>query len=162
LIFDASVKNYPRSKPAKAAVELAANTVEKGKKIFAERACAACHAPGKNDTELLGPNLFGITARLTRDEILEEVMTPSKRIKPGMAGLKLVKKDGSVLLGRVMNSDEKQISIMLVGNAVVKIPKEEIAKTENHTKSLMYEGLLSDASEEEKKHLLDYLSSLTD
>lgn len=136
-------------------------SVDLGKQVFARVACAGCHeTDGK--TELLGPNLKDVGNRLTRAEILEAIQFPSKIIKPSMMGLRVYKKDGQVLVGRVVNSDKDKLSIMLVGNVVEEIPQAEILKTENETKSLMFERLTSRLNEAEVEALLDYIISLKD
>lgn len=78
--------------------------------------------------------------RLRRAEILGEVLNPSEMIKPSMMGVRVTKNDDQVLIGKVVNSNEKEISLMLVGNSVVQIPRNEIKKTEDEKTSLMYEG----------------------
>ena len=109
---------------------------------------------------MLGPNLFGISDRFSREEILESVNEPSKIIKPSMGATRITKKDGSVLLGRVVNTDDQQISIMLVGNSVVTIPRSEIAQSDEVRQSLMYTNLLNGLRDEQINQLLDYLASL--
>jgi putative heme-binding domain-containing protein len=159
VVYDPSLKGKPIKSRAINATDLSAGSIESGKQLFAEQACLACHAvDGKS--ELLGPNLNGIGSRLSREEILEEIKTPSKIIKPSMGGMRITKKDGQVLLGRVVSAEEKEISLMLVGNSIVKIPRNEIRKIENETKSLMYEGLLQSLDQEQVNNLLDYISSL--
>jgi putative heme-binding domain-containing protein len=127
--------------------------------LFAEHACLACHAVD-GDTELLGPNLKDVGKRLSREELLDEIANPSKRIKPSMNGQRVVTKDGKVYLGRVVNANEDQLSVMLVGNNVIEIPRSNIERTEDEKKSLMYEGLLNGLSDEQRESLLDYIVSL--
>lgn len=160
LVYDASVKNPANRKKNQHADELSAGSIEKGKQLFAENACSACHATTNGATELLGPSLAGIGTRLSRDEILEEIEFPSKIIKPSMGATRITKKNGQVLLGRVVNAGDDQISLMLVGNQVVSVPRNEISKSENDPKSLMYEKLLSNLSAEKINSLLDYIVSL--
>ncbi|MDP3684811.1 MAG: c-type cytochrome, partial [Ignavibacteria bacterium] len=161
LIYDPSSKlkgNYNRPKESRS---FSKNSLEMGKQLFAETGCLGCHqVDGK--TELLGPNLKDISKNFSRAEILESIQFPSRQIKPGMAGVRITKKDGSVLLGRVINSDNVQLAFMLMGNQVVNVKKSEIDKMENQQKSLMYENLLSGMTEEKRKALLDYLASLSD
>lgn len=136
------------------------NSVQTGKRLFAEAGCLGCHqVDGK--TELLGPNLRDVGKNFSRAEILEEILKPSARIKPSMGGMKITKRDGNTLYGRVVNSDQKDISFMLVGNKVVNVSRNEIAKMENESKSLMFEGLLTGMPDSERDALLDYLISLS-
>jgi putative heme-binding domain-containing protein len=138
---------------------LSASSIEKGRQLFLGRACFACHATdGK--TEMIGPALNGIANTMTREELLHDIMNPSERIKASMIATRVTKKNGQVLLGRMVSSDTESISLMLIGNQVVKIPKSEIGKTEEERKSLMYENLLKNLSKEEIDNLLDYIVSL--
>ncbi|HSF54882.1 MAG TPA: PQQ-dependent sugar dehydrogenase [Algoriphagus sp.] len=134
-------------------------SLENGKQLFAIRACSACHGVD-GTTDLIGPNLKGSGKEFSQEEFLEEIKEPSKRIKPGMIATRIALKDGKVLLGRIVYTDANQVSIMLVGNQIVKVAKEEILSSEEELKSLMYENLLAGLSEEEIKNLLNYLSSL--
>ena len=160
LIYDAGIKNYATRKTDPGADNLSVSSVEEGKLLFAQRACSACHTTKENEAELLGPGLAGIGKRLSRDELLEEIEFPSRIIKPSMGAMRITKKNGQILLGRVVNAGQKEISLMLIGNQVVTIPRNEILKSEDEKKSLMYENLLSDLSKEQVNSLLDYMLSL--
>jgi putative heme-binding domain-containing protein len=104
-----------------------------GKQLFAESSCLGCHQVD-GTTELLGPNLKNIAKNFSRAEILEAIVTPSKRIKPSMGGVRITKKDSQILLGRVINSDETSLLLMIVGNQTVTIRRDEIEKMENEKK----------------------------
>lgn len=135
------------------------NSVEMGKQLFAERGCLGCHHVD-GATELLGPNLKNVAKSYSRDEILEAIVSPSKQIKPSMGGVRITKKGGQILLGRVINSDEENLSFMVVGNQIVNVPRREIDKMENEKNSLMFEGLTHGMPENQVNALLDYLISL--
>ncbi|WP_411275427.1 PQQ-dependent sugar dehydrogenase [Daejeonella sp.] len=160
LIYDPENKskgNYTRPKESKT---FSQNTLELGKQLFAESACLGCHqVDGK--TELLGPNLKDVSKNFSGAEILESIQYPSRQIKPSMGGVRITKKDGSVLLGRVINSQNDQLAFMVVGNQIINVKKSEIEKMENESKSLMYENLLSGMTAEKRDALLDYLMSLS-
>lgn len=159
LIFDPAIKNQARYRPLPA-TPVSERSVSAGEQLYAEYACLACHAVD-GTTELLGPNLRDVGQRLSRAEILEEIIFPSKRIKPSMGAVRISTKDGKQLIGRVVNSTESEISLMLVGNHVIKIPRAHILTTADEKKSLMYEGLLKNMNEEQKQSLLDYIVSLS-
>ena len=160
LIYDSLAPAKPVTTRAVVTSMPSKNSIEAGKQLFAEHACLACHAVD-GTTELLGPNLKDAGKRLSRQEILGEVLSPSQIIKPSMMAVRVTKKDDQVLIGRVVNSNEKEISLMLVGNSVVQIPRSEIKKTEDEKKSLMYEGLFNGLPDAERESLLDYVVSLS-
>ncbi|MBA4053366.1 MAG: heme-binding domain protein [Marivirga sp.] len=159
LIYDSTVNiagNYIRPKEAKT---FSKDAVLMGKQLFAETGCLGCHQVD-GTTELLGPNLRDVAKNFSREEILQEILKPSERIKPSMGGVKITRKDGRVLLGRVVNSDEKNLSFMLVGNQVLTLLRNDIVKMENEKKSLMYDGLINQMPNDKRDALLDYLVSL--
>ena len=141
------------------AASLISSSVETGKQLYAELACLGCHSVD-GEKELLGPNLRDIGNQLSREEILEEIQKPSERIKPSMMAVRVTKKDGQVMIGRIVNSNQEKISLMIIGNQVIQIPREDIESTQNDPKSLMYEGLLHGLPEAQTEALLDYLVSL--
>lgn len=130
-----------------------------GKQLFAEKACSACHSvDGKSD--LLGPDLKDIGRFYSKSELMEEINEPSLRIKPGMIGSKITKKNGEILLGRVVGNDQDIIRVMVIGNRIIDIPKADIQSEEPQKNSLMYKGLLTGMSEEDTDALLSYIINL--
>lgn len=160
LIYDSTIQATPIAARRALTKTLSENAIEAGKQLFAERACLGCHSVD-GETELLGPNLRDVTRRLSREDILEEIVQPSARIKPSMQSIRIMKTNGQSLIGRVVTSTDSELSLMLVGNQVVQVKRTEIATMENEKKSLMYENLLKGLDENEIQYLLDYLSSLT-
>jgi hypothetical protein len=78
-----------------------------------------------------------------------------------MGGVKITKKDGNILLGRVVNADAERLTLILVGNRKVTVLRRDINILENEEKSLMYEGLLSHMPFDQQEALLDYMMSLS-
>ncbi len=135
------------------------STLELGRDLFARAACSACHSvDGKS--ELLGPDLKDIGHIYSREELLEETKSPSLRIKPSMIASRITDKNGEVLLGRIVSSDAQRIKLMVVGNRIIDIPRNDIQKEEFTKTSLMFEGLLNGMPENEVDALLSYLMSL--
>lgn len=159
LIHDPSLPPTPERSREKPTMVLSKNSVDAGKQLYAEQACLGCHAVD-GITELLGPNMKEVGKQLSREEILEEIRNPSERIKPSMMSVRLTKKDGKVLIGRIVSSGEEEISIMLIGNQIAKVPRGEIETSEDVRESLMYEGLISNLTDAETESLLDYIVSL--
>lgn len=158
IVYDATVKNF-RKQAGPRVVPAEASAIAEGKSLFGRSACAACHSV-VDSIEFLGPNLAGIGKRMSREEILDDIQYPSKRIKPGMVGTRIELKNGQVLLGRIVQATEESVDIMLVGNKIETIKRSDIHVMKNHDKSLMYENLLKALKPEEIDHLLDYLQSL--
>lgn len=77
-----------------------------------------------------------------------------------MIGSKITKKNGEILLGRVVGSDQDIIRVMVIGNRIIDIPKADIQSEEPQKNSLMYKGLLTGMSEEDTDALLSYIINL--
>jgi putative heme-binding domain-containing protein len=138
---------------------VADESLEKGRQLFVDRACNACHAiDGK--TEMLGPNLKDVGRNFSREELLEEITDPSARIKPSMAPTQITKKNGELLIGRVVSNNQETIKIMVTGNRIIEVPQSEVEHQETVMVSMMYPGLLSGLEEEDVDALLSYLESL--
>lgn len=159
LIYDPSLEGKNPNQRKLVEQTFSEASLENGKQLFAIRACSACHAVD-GVTDLIGPNLKGIGKEFSKEELIEEISKPSERIEPSMIAARVTKRDGKVLLGRVVYTDETSITLMLVGNHQVNIPKSDILKSEEELKSLMYENLLVGLSPEELDNLLNYLMSL--
>lgn len=158
LIYAPWVKPSPIEEAAEK-IGASESTLELGRDLFARAACSACHSvDGK--TELIGPNLKDIGHVYSREELLEEIKSPSLRIKPSMIASRITLKSGEVMLGRIVSSDQNRIRLMIVGNRIIDIPKNSIQQEEFSKTSLMYEDLLHGMSDKEVDALLSYLISL--
>lgn len=104
---------------------------------------------GIGKTELLGPNLKDISRIYSREELLEEIRHPSRRIKPSMAPTRIVTHRGDILLGRVVSSSSRSVSLMVVGNRILEIPRGTIQAEETVMESLMWDGLLEGLDDED-------------
>jgi putative heme-binding domain-containing protein len=159
IVYDPSLEGKTLPKRELPSKDFSKDELLAGKQLFAEQACLGCHNV-TNEEELLGPNLAGIGSRMSRAEILDEINNPSERIKPSMMGVRIFLKDNRQLSGRILNSNEKELTLMQIGNKSIVILREEILKTENIEKSMMYAGLLGGLTEAQQNHLLSYLQSL--
>lgn len=159
LVYDPKRKGKTEQQRSVKQETFSSSSLEKGKDLYKTTACFACHTT-EDGQELLGPTLNGLGNRMSREEIYESIMNPSAIIKPSMEGTKITLKDGKVLLGRIVNANEQQFDLMLIGNKVFQVKRTEIATIETQKKSLMYEGLIKNLPKADQESLLDYLQSL--
>lgn len=159
IVYDPSLEGKTLPKREIPIKDFSKDELLAGKQLFAEQACLGCHNVNGGE-ELLGPNLLGIGSRMSRAEIVEEISNPSERIKPSMMGVRIFLKDNRQLSGRILNSNERDLTLMQIGNKTIVIPREDILKTENMEKSMMYAGLLKGLTEVQQNQLLSYLQSL--
>lgn len=100
----------------------------RGHLVF-DRACALCHvAAGKGSD--YGPNQSDVGLRLTREQIVDAVLQPSKDIKAGFELHQVTLADGAVLTGIVGRGPEgilrlKQIAVPPIDVPVARVVSDE-------------------------------------
>lgn len=136
----------------------------RGRALFAQRGCAACHAvDGK--TVSLGPDLTKPEKPLTRQEFLESINEPSKQIKKGFEAYSIILESGKVLTGRITKQTDDAVTVLIPDNQLVKeqtIPRDEIEEMIKQSVSVMPKGLLKGVPESQVSDLLAYLASVGD
>ncbi|QDT43859.1 F5/8 type C domain protein [Gimesia alba] len=136
----------------------------RGRALFAQRGCAACHAvDGK--TVSLGPDLTKPEKPLTRQEFLESINEPSKQIKKGYEAYSILLESGKVLTGRITNQTDDAVTVLIPDHQLVEeqtIPRDEIEELVKQSVSVMPKGLLKGVPESQVSDLLAYLASVGD
>ena len=87
--------------------------VRRGRHVFFQHQqaqCMKCHAYDDRGGNA-GPQLNGVADRLSREQLLEALIDPSKRIAPGYGVVMLVLNDGEQLSGIYQGEDERGIKI---------------------------------------------------
>ena len=134
---------------------------EKGKQLFSDLACIACHHFGP-DGGGIGPDLTGVSGRYTPKDLLEEILDPSKSVSSLYASSSIRKKNGETISGRVTAEGDNEVSIMedLFNPAKLTVIKRTDIESMGLSEiSPMPEGLLYTAKEEEIYDLVAYLLS---
>jgi len=132
---------------------------EAGRAIYLENGCAACHRIGGEGGEL-GPDLSRIGARLTREQLLESLLDPSRTLAPGFAMHRIGTEDGDEWLGRLVEESEERLVLQLADLSRVELESRRVASRERLPTSLMPAGLLQDRTAAEAADLLAFLASL--
>ncbi|HEX7897664.1 MAG TPA: PQQ-dependent sugar dehydrogenase [Planctomycetota bacterium] len=129
---------------------------ERGRAVFesAGLQCAICH---KKEADALGAPLANL--KLTRAEILDSILDPSKKIDPKFGGLRVQTKDGQVLSGVLVSRDDKEV-VLRDAKGPTRIPVATIEREAPLTRSLMPDNLLQNLTLPEAADLLEYVSSL--
>jgi putative heme-binding domain-containing protein len=120
--------------------------------------CARCHALGGQGADV-GPDLKGVGARLTREQILESLLEPNARIAPGYGTVGLTLRDGQRIDGTLRQETETEV-VLAVGTPPVerRIPKSEIAQRTNPVSAMPPFGLI--LKPREIRDLVEFLSTL--
>ncbi len=136
--------------------------VERGRELFFKSAglqCVSCHRVGDTGSTL-GPDLSQIGKKLTRAQILESILEPSKNVEPKYVAYLVETNDGKVHTGLLAERNEREVVLRLAGDKEVRVAAASVASLTPQRNSLMPELLLRDLTAEQAADLVDYLASL--
>ena len=141
---------------------LDAGDAMRGRRVYERLLCNTCHAGGQTpgqEGRLFGPDLAGVTARLTRAELADAIVYPSKQVQDRFKALAVTMKDGRELTGFIT---ERAADHVTFADAITvhRLAPSEIQKIAAQEKSLMPDGLLRTLSDQEIAHLLKFLSTV--
>ncbi|MCA9040333.1 MAG: PQQ-dependent sugar dehydrogenase [Planctomycetaceae bacterium] len=136
--------------------------VDRGQELFMKTAgiqCRNCHTVG-GDKPALGPDLAKIGEKYTREQILESILEPSKKIEEKYKGYIIGDEDGRIFSGLIVGRGPDGVVIRDNELKDHTIPEDEIDFVDEQKKSIMPEQLFRDLTAEQAADLLEYLSSL--
>lgn len=119
--------------------------------------CMRCHAYDDRGGNA-GPRLNGIAARISREQILEALITPSARLSPGFGMSNIQLKDGTKVFG-ILESETKTTLNLKIGSEPVRtIQKDQIAKRTDSPSSMP--DMKTILSKREIRDVVSFLSTL--
>jgi putative heme-binding domain-containing protein len=149
-----TVDELAAADPAAPAADLA-----NGARVFRESACILCHRFG-GDGGSTGPDLSGVGGRFARADLLRALLDPSADVSDQYRDRAIETKDGSVVVGRIVNDapDFIEVGTNPVGQERDRVAKADIVKIEVIPTSAMPKGLLDARTRREVEDLLAYLA----
>ncbi|HBJ83704.1 MAG TPA: heme-binding protein, partial [Verrucomicrobiales bacterium] len=123
--------------------------------------CATCHR-FNGDGGSIGPDLTGVGNRYTLRDLLENIIDPSKVISDQYDSHEITKKDGSILIGRIVVEENEKVFLMtnpFAPNDHMAINESDIAKKGTRKVSMMPPGLINSLNQDELLDLIAYLVS---
>ena len=124
--------------------------------MFAAARCASCHAM-RGEGGAIGPDLTQLGTRFSPKDMLESIIEPNKTVSDQYAATVFTMKDGSSILGRLINENEKSYSVSqnpFAPDALREIAKADVASTKYSYISVMYPGLINSMNEDEVRDLV--------
>ena len=94
--------------------------------------------------------------------LLGNIIEPSGVIQDDYKLVVLTSRDGRIYSGNIIEENDRQVTMRIVGQDQVKISKSDIQSREVMEKSMMPEGLLNNLSEEEILDLVAFLKTNED
>ena len=134
---------------------------EKGKRLFAETRCVACHRY-ENEGGAQGPDLTNAAGRFNKRDLLESLIDPSKVISDQYAGVIISTDDGKLTTGRIINLSGNNIMVntdMLNPTAITVVDHRKVETIVTSKVSMMPAGLIDTLKEDEIFDLLAYILS---
>ena len=134
---------------------------ERGKAMFTTAQCARCHHFGQEGGNI-GPDLTGAGNRYSIRDLAESIVEPSKVISEQYAFQEVEKRDGSVVIGRILGEENGLLLIMtnpFDPEATVQVAVREVVSRKSYGISPMPPGLINILGPEELLDLIAYLYS---
>ncbi len=121
--------------------------------------CMRCHA--YNDYGgMAGPRLNGIAKVLNREELLEALINPGKRVAPGYGVVTLKLSEGETVSGILVSENEEVVNLKIGNDPEKSVPKSGIEERTDALSSMPdMKGLLT---KREIRDLVSFLVTLTD
>ncbi len=140
--------------------EIAGGDAGRGLAIYEAARCGTCHGGGAVKVErIFGPDLAGATRRLSREELADSLVYPSKVVADRFKAMVVQVRGQIPLTGFITEQDEEKVTVA-TQEGIHRIPRAKIAVLAPQATSLMPERLLNRLSTEEIRDLYAYLETL--
>lgn len=132
----------------------------RGERLFWAPAlkCGSCHKIGDQGTAV-GPDLSTIGKLRTREDLLESILEPSRRIEPKYAAYVAETADGRSLTGLLVKRDEKEVVLRDSQNKEISLAAKNVEALRPALVSLMPDGQMAGLTAQEAADLLEYLTT---
>jgi putative heme-binding domain-containing protein len=121
--------------------------------------CLACHFVNGTGRDF-GPDLSRVGSRLTKAQLLESLIHPSKQIAEGYGTQVAELADGTLQMGFLLRKTKAETVLKLATGQSLAVSAGELRSLKSLPASLMPEGLLQSLTSSEVADLLSFLSSL--
>ena len=135
-------------------------SAEKGKGVFAGvGTCAKCHVV-QGEGKMVGPDLSGIGAKLSREALYESILAPSVAISHNYEAWTALTKDGRAITGLLVSKTPQQVVIRGADGVDATVAGDDLEELIRQPVSLMPADLASTLSAEELVDVVTWLETL--
>ena len=133
---------------------------KRGEILFlAERSqCIACHKHAGKGNEI-GPDLAKLTGTRTKDDWLDSMLEPSRKVDAAYQAYTLKTLDGRAITGVLVKKDAEGITLKDAQAKLVTVESGDVESFVPLRESLMPRGLLADTTPQQAADLLEFLRS---
>lgn len=121
--------------------------------------CGTCHRIGERGTAV-GPELSAIGRQRSREELLESLIEPSRRIEPEYATYVVATKDGVLLTGVLVRRDAERVVLRDAQGKEVVLAAGDVEEFRPSRVSIMPDRQLAELTAQDAADLVAYLASL--
>ncbi len=129
---------------------------ERGAALFRTRASMTCHTGATR----LGPDLAGVTTRMSRDDVFTAIIYPSRDVAPAYRVVTIETPKGQSYSGIVAFESADGVILQTGAATTVRIATPDIASRKPSNRSLMPDGLLKDLKPADLADLYRYLQTI--
>jgi putative heme-binding domain-containing protein len=132
-----------------------------GRKMFGAATCFACHRFNQEGGSI-GPDLSSVFGKFSPRDLLESIVEPGKEISDQYGQVIFEMKDGSIIMGRIMNLNGDSVMVntnMMNPDEIVPVDRKRLKSMKDSPVSMMPPGLLNSLSKDDVLDLLAYLIS---
>lgn len=148
------------SLPALADLVKRSGSAERGKGVFAGvGTCAKCHVVA-GEGKMVGPDLSGVGAKLSREALYESILAPSAAISHNYEAFTALTKDGRAVTGLLVSRTPEKVVIRGADGVDATIPGDDLEELVRQPVSLMPADLASTISAEELVDVVAWLETL--
>jgi putative heme-binding domain-containing protein len=132
----------------------------RGEKLFWSQAlnCGSCHKIGDRGTPA-GPDLSAIGKQRRREDLLESILEPSRRIEPKYAAYFAQMTDGRAITGLLVKRDEREVVLRDGQNKEIILAAKAVEALRPSLTSLMPDGQLAGLTAQDAADLLEYVAT---
>jgi putative heme-binding domain-containing protein len=120
------------------------------------RVCASCHKIGSSGFAF-GPDLDDVGRRLTRHEIVESIIEPTKKVDPKYVTTTIITTDGKLFTGFIVEKSKESITLLLAGGKKETIAQTDIDEMAETKQSSMPENLASTLAPAEFLDVVEFM-----
>ncbi|QDK82096.1 c-type cytochrome [Spirosoma sp. KCTC 42546] len=129
----------------------------KGKALFTQQGCIACHSITKGET-MKGPFMGQIGSIMNREQIAESILKPNASISQGFATVLITAKGNKSYTGFITEESANRVVLRTITGEVFTIKASDILSRKEMETSMMPDGLANALSYEEFASLITFLS----
>ncbi len=132
----------------------------RGERLFWSTAlnCGSCHKIGDRGTPI-GPDLSSIGKLRPREDLLDSILEPSRRIEPKYAAYLALTAGGRSFTGLLVKRDEKELVLRDGENKEIILAANQVEQLRPSRMSPMPDGQLAGLTAQEAADLLEYLAT---